>query len=178
MSTPWTPLITHGHGALCFYTHINSLAPGKSEWNFRYVTFKRLIVIDGWCILCETPLIWMSLDFTDDQSMLVQVMAWCRQATSHYLNQCWPRSLSPYGVTRPEWVNSTCLKSVYPSKLLQIHQQEELYTVKPVCNDHLYNKIYYLLFIQQCVLMKTEGTNLLLLTISAFWSPSRWPLAT
>ena len=25
-------------------------------------------------------------------------MAWCRQATSHYLNQCWPRSLSPYGL--------------------------------------------------------------------------------
>ena len=40
----------------------------------------------------------------DDQSTLVQVMAWCRQATSHYLNQCWPRSLSSYGVTRPQWV--------------------------------------------------------------------------
>ena len=31
-------------------------------------------------------------------------MAWCRQATSHYLSQCWPRSLSPYDVTRPQWV--------------------------------------------------------------------------
>ena len=45
------------------------------------------------------------LDFADDQSTLVQVMAWCRQATSHYLSQCWPRSLLPYGVTRPQWVN-------------------------------------------------------------------------
>ena len=52
------------------------------------------------------------------------------------------------------------------------------YTVKPVCNDHLSNKIYYLLFIQWCVLMKTEGSNSLLLTISAFWSSSRWPMAT
>ena len=52
------------------------------------------------------------------------------------------------------------------------------YTVKPVCNDHLYNKILYLWSIQWCVLMKTEGTNLLLLIISAFWSSSRWPLAT
>ena len=26
----------------------------------------------------------MAPDFTDDQSTLVQVMAWCRQATSHY----------------------------------------------------------------------------------------------
>ena len=32
-------------------------------------------------------------------------MAWCHQATSHYLSQCWPRSLSPYDVTRTEWVN-------------------------------------------------------------------------
>ena len=26
--------------------------------------------------------------------------------------------------------------------------------------------------------MKTEGTNLLLITVSTFWSSSRWPLAT
>ena len=26
-------------------------------------------------------------------------MAWCRQATSQYQNQCWPRSMSLYGVT-------------------------------------------------------------------------------
>ena len=83
---------------------INSLAPGKFEWNFRYVIFKQILVIDGWGISCEIALIWMSLDITDDQSTLVQVMAWCRQATSHYLSQCWPRSLSPYGVTRPHWV--------------------------------------------------------------------------
>ena len=43
---------------------------------------------------------------TDDKSTLVQVMAWCRQATSHYLSQCWPRYLSSYGMTRPQWVNS------------------------------------------------------------------------
>ena len=36
---------------------------------------------------------------------LLQVMAWCRQATNHYLSQCWPRSMSPYGVIRPQWVN-------------------------------------------------------------------------
>ena len=39
-----------------------------------------------------------------EKSTLVQVMAWCHQATSHYLNQCWPRSLTPYGVTGPQWV--------------------------------------------------------------------------
>ena len=95
---------------------VNSLAPGKFEWNFRHVIFKQISVIDGWGISCEIVLIWMSLDFTNDQSTLVQVMAWCHQATSHYLSQCWPRSLSLYGVIRPQWVNSnlqlstTCTK--------------------------------------------------------------------
>ena len=67
---------------------LNSLAPGRFEWNFRHVLFKLMFVIDGWGILCEIALIWMSLDFTDDQSTLVQVMAWSRQAPSHYLSQC------------------------------------------------------------------------------------------
>ena len=85
---------------------VNSLAPGKFEWNFKQVIFKRILVIDDWGISCEIALIWMSLDFTDDQSTLVQVMAWCHQATSHYLSQCWPRSLSPCMVSLGhKWVN-------------------------------------------------------------------------
>ena len=85
---------------------VNSLAPGKFEWNFRYLIFQIISVIDGWSISCELALKWMWLNFTDDKSTLVQVMAWCRLATSHYLSQCWPKSLSPYGVTRPQWVNA------------------------------------------------------------------------
>ena len=68
--------------------------------------FKLILVIVDWGISCDIALRWMSLDLTDDESTLVQVMAWCRQPTSHYLSQCWPGSLSPYGVTRPQWVNS------------------------------------------------------------------------
>ena len=51
----------------------------------------------------------MPLDLTDDKSTLVQVMAWCHQAASHYLSQCWPRAMAPNGVTRPQWVNSSPL---------------------------------------------------------------------
>ena len=87
---------------------VNSLAPGKFEWNSKHEIFKQ---IDGWGISCDIALIWMSLGFTDDQSTLVQVMAWCRQATSHYLSQWWPRSMSPYGVTRPQWVKITATSS-------------------------------------------------------------------
>ena len=62
-------------------------------------------MIDGWDTCSEIGLRRMSLDLSDDKSTLVQVMAWCRQATSHYLSQCWPSFLSPYGVTRPWRVN-------------------------------------------------------------------------
>ena len=65
---------------------INSVALAKFEWNFRYVIFQGILVIEGWGMACEIALIWMSLDFTDYQSTLVQVMAWCHQATSHYLS--------------------------------------------------------------------------------------------
>ena len=80
------------------YVFFNSLALRKFEWNFRCVIFKWILVIDGWSISCEIALIWMSLDFTDDQSTLVQV------------SPCWPRSLSPYGVTRPQWVDASLNK--------------------------------------------------------------------
>ena len=40
----------------------------------------------------------MPLDLTDDESTLVQVMAWCHQATSHYLSQCWLRFMVSLGL--------------------------------------------------------------------------------
>ena len=87
---------------------VTSLAPGpgRFEQNLRLVIFKLTSVTDGWGISCKIALRWMPPDLTDDKSTLVQVMAWCRQATSHYLSQCWPRSLSPYGINRSQWVNT------------------------------------------------------------------------
>ena len=84
---------------------VNSLVPGRCGWNLNLVIFKLTSRVDTLSISGEIALRWMPQDFTDDKSTLVQVMAWCRQATSHYLGQCRPRSISPYGVTRPQWVN-------------------------------------------------------------------------
>ena len=64
-------------------------------------------MINRWCLSYKIAHWLMSLDLTDDKSTLVYVMAWCCQATSHYMSQCWPRFMSPYGVTRPQWVKST-----------------------------------------------------------------------
>ena len=88
-----------GHGCL-----INSMSPGRCEWKFWLIIFMLNLVINGWGISCEITLRWMSLNLADNKSTLVQVMARCRQATSHYLILCWLRSMSPYGVSRPLWV--------------------------------------------------------------------------
>ena len=52
----------------------------------------------------------------DDMSTLAEVMAWCHHTTSHYMSQCWPRSLSPYGITMPQWVNMIRNTSLAPEK--------------------------------------------------------------
>ena len=85
----------------------NSLAPGIFQLNLRKIIFKLSLVTDGYDISSEIALRLTSQDLSGDKSTLVQVMAWCRQATSHYLNQCWPTSLPPYGVIRPQWVKSS-----------------------------------------------------------------------
>ena len=91
---------------LLWYWSLNSLAPGGFENIFQNVFFKLISWIDTLSNSCETALRSMPQNPSDDKSTLVQVMAWCRQAASHYLSQCCPKSLSPYGVTRPQWVKS------------------------------------------------------------------------
>ena len=61
--------------------------------------------MSGWFISCEVVLIRMLLGSTDDKWTLVQVMASCRQAPSHYLSEYWLKSMSPDGSTVPQWVN-------------------------------------------------------------------------
>ena len=43
-------------------------------------------------------------DYSDDESTLVQVIARCCQATSHFLSSCWPSFMTSYGITRPQLV--------------------------------------------------------------------------
>ena len=70
---------------------------------------------DGCDISSENAFRRTSLDLSDDKSTLVQMKALCRQATSHYLSQCWPKSVSPYGVTRPQWVKYKLYQTWYKS---------------------------------------------------------------
>ena len=80
---------------------VNSLAPGRSDNNFGSKIFKVIPQNISLGTCCEIALRWQPQNLSNVKSTLVQVMAWCHQATSHYLNQCCPRSLTSYGVTRP-----------------------------------------------------------------------------
>ena len=44
--------------------------------------------------------VWLPQELINEKSILVQVMTWCCQQMSHYLSQCWPRSMPTYGITR------------------------------------------------------------------------------
>ena len=79
-------VLTHWPWEIWMKFNVDNFQANFSEWWLRY--------------LYETAISWMPLDFTHDNSTLVQVMAWCHQATSHYLSQCRPRSMLPNGATR------------------------------------------------------------------------------
>ena len=101
--------------ATYYYTIVfNSLASGRSECNSENLFFNLILLIGIFRSSHDNALWWMPQDLTDDKSTLVQVMAWCRQATSYYLSQCWLSSLSPYGIARPQWVK---LSNVNPSHI-------------------------------------------------------------
>ena len=68
------------------FSVFNSLAPGSFQWNLRKIIFKLILVTDGCDISSEIALRWTSRYLNDDKSRLVLVMAWCCQATSHYLS--------------------------------------------------------------------------------------------
>ena len=49
------------------------------------------------------------IDVTNGKSVLIQVMAWCCQATSHWLSQCWPividQVMTPCWLVPSHWIS-------------------------------------------------------------------------
>ena len=82
----------------------NSLPLRRGGCNFNNTIFKLISWLYVCNTSCEIVLRWMSQNIFDGKSTLTQLMAWCHQAPSHYLSRCWPRSMSPYGITRPQCV--------------------------------------------------------------------------
>ena len=99
-------------------------------------------MIDGWGISSEIALRWKSEDLNDDKSALGQAMAWCCQATSHNLSQCWSRSMMPYGVIRPQRVDAK-FKYPSPSYSIIISCTNALENNKIFVNDLSYRGMHY-----------------------------------
>ena len=96
----WYPVNVHSHDTLIGkwvvgFKNIKSFAPHRIEWNFREVHLKLILLIDGTRIPCEIAPRWMALDFTNEKSSLVQVMASCRRVHTF---------ITPCGVRRPQLV--------------------------------------------------------------------------
>ena len=81
-----------------------SLAPERYGNDSKGVTSKHILQIMFMGTSCKIALRWIAQNTFDDKSALVEVIAWRCQAPSHFVSQCWPRSMSPYGITRPQWV--------------------------------------------------------------------------
>ena len=82
------------HKARLFHG-LNLLAHVRCGSNYGVIS-KHMLQIKFMSTSCGTALRIIAQS-TFDKTTLVQVMAWCHQAPSHYLSQCWPRSMSPYG---------------------------------------------------------------------------------
>ena len=74
------------------------------QYNFKY-NFQTIITNSRLGPRHETSLLWMPANHINKNLTLVRVTAWCGQETSHHPSQGWPRSMPPYGVTRPKLVN-------------------------------------------------------------------------
>ena len=117
-------------------TGFHSSSLGRWGYDFRCVNFIQNLDID---ILS----VWINIIYWNEyqrtlvysESTLVQVMAWCHQAASHYMKQCWPGSPMPYSVTRPEcveryiyfwnWYNINDISSKILTYLIHGHKHEQ-----------------------------------------------------
>ena len=78
-----------------------SFFPEEYGDNFKCVISQQSIIISIVSISSEmSPKRIPQLDFIYHKSTLAKVMTWCRRATSHWFNHCWPRFISPNGITR------------------------------------------------------------------------------
>ena len=91
----------------------------------------------------EIALRWMPNNTLEDKSILDQVIAWCSQAISHYLSQCWSRSMLSHGVTRPQRVKEglPSIHSAYqPVNILRM-RQSGCYSADDISDHYSWMKI-------------------------------------
>ena len=94
---------------------------------------------------CEISLRRMQHSFINEQSALIQVMVWCRQATG----QCWAKSIPPYGLTRSQWVNTGII----------FHQPFVQKLYQPVINKCIIKSLHYWTLVSLIVGFPAQRAN-------------------
>ena len=101
----WNPLTWNPPSPDRSNTPVLQIYALPSSFNYMY-SLNTLIFPWSYLHKCEI-FCQINTNSFNEMSKLVQVMAWCRQATSLYLSQTWPRSMSPYGITRTQRIDIT-----------------------------------------------------------------------
>ena len=98
--TPCFLLIMH-------FIHTSSSANLVVPWcrNHKGTNIKLIIQNNGLRTSPEIAIKWIP-HILNKKLALVYVMAWRRREIIYCLRQCWFRFISPYGVTRSQWVNT------------------------------------------------------------------------
>ena len=76
---------------------INWLASGRAGNNHKSVFSEQILRVKFMNTSCEIVLGRLAKNTFADNSIMVQVMACCHQATSHYLSQCWSKFMASLG---------------------------------------------------------------------------------
>ena len=90
------------------------------------------IFFKDFCNLCQEHfhlyvLKWIPWNLTDDESTLVQVMTWCSQTPSHYLNQCWLTKITDELYVTPGYVElRVCSLDIFVAESILREQHHQL----------------------------------------------------
>ena len=101
-------------------------------FDFKCMILKCIAVIIFRSILSAVAFMWMAQYPPSDKSTLVQVVAWCHQVASRYLNLHCPRSIMPYGITKPLRVNQSIITIAWNSLKSVIIMACCLFSNKPI----------------------------------------------
>ena len=105
-------------------------------------------------------------------------MAWCCQETSHYLSQCWPRSMTPYGVNKPHELEvvrrfiKASINSLWPSDAIWRQESRSTLVQELACcltaPRHYLNQCW--LFITKVQRCSSEGRGQFRLKYNYYFS--------